>query len=315
MICITEKSGCKHKTACALGLFDGVHRGHQMIISDAVRAAEQNGIKSAVFCFKTDTVTSKGENGRLEALITDDKKAQKISGLGVDYLYTPDFSDVKALEPEEFVRDILKGVLDCEYAVCGTDYTFGRSASGKAEDLVGLGEKYGITVKVMSQLLYDGGVISSTEIRRLIKSGKISRANEMLGYKYGYTAEVGHGRELGRTWSFPTINQKIPKGLVLPKFGVYCSKVTIDGSEYCGVTNIGIKPTVHVETCPLAETFIIGYEGDLYGRRLDLRLYEFIRPERLFGSFDELKEEIGRNTEFAKLYFQNDNYGLNNLNV
>lgn len=294
-------------SAVALGLFDGVHRGHQMIIGEAVKAAGADGINSAVFCFKTDTVTSKGHDGRIEMLMTDKEKAKLIDSLGVDYLYSPDFNDMKSLAPEDFVRDVLKGFLDCRYAVCGTDFTFGKGAAGKAEDLAALGKKYGIEVRVMDQLLYEGGVISSTEIRRLIRSGGISGANEMLGYRYGYVAEVEHGYERGRTWSFPTINQKIPKGLVLPKFGVYCSKVLIDGKWYSGVTNIGVKPTVNVETAPLAETFIIGYEGDLYGRELELRLYEFVRPERKFDSFDELKAEIGRNTEFTKKYFSMHN--------
>lgn len=294
-------------SAVALGLFDGVHRGHQMIIGEAVKAAGADGINSAVFCFKTDTVTSKGHDGRIEMLMTDKEKAKLIDSLGVDYLYSPDFNDMKSLAPEDFVRDVLKGFLDCRYAVCGTDFTFGKGAAGKAEDLSALGKKYGIEVRVMDQLLYEGGVISSTEIRRLIRSGGISGANEMLGYRYGYVAEVEHGYERGRTWSFPTINQKIPKGLVLPKFGVYCSKVLIDGKWYSGVTNIGVKPTVNVETAPLAETFIIGYEGDLYGRELELRLYEFVRPERKFDSFDELKAEIGRNTEFTKNYFSMHN--------
>lgn len=293
----------KRRTAVALGLFDGVHRGHAMIIGEAVRAAKKMGISSAVFCFNTETVTSKGENGRLEMLSTSSEKASRISDLDVDMLYSPDFESMKSLEPEAFVRDVLKGVLGCEYAVCGTDYSFGKGAKGKAKDLEELGEKYGIKVNIMDQLLCGGSVISSTEIRKLIKEGKIAAANEMLGYTYGYRLKVEHGYQRGRTWNFPTINQRIPDGLVLPRFGVYCSKVLIDGKWYSGVTNIGVKPTVHVETAPLAETYIIDYEGDLYEKDIELRLYEFVRPERLFGSFDELKAEIGRNTEFTRKYF------------
>ncbi len=301
---ITDKGNIsKNKTAVALGLFDGVHRGHQLIIGEAVKTARQRGLRSAVFCFKTDTVTSKGHDGRLEMLLTDREKGRLTEGLGVDYLYSPNFGDLKDMTPREFVRDVLKGVLNCTYAVCGTDFRFGRGAIGTAAELVSIGAEYGIEVRVMSQLLYDGGVISSTEIRRLIREGRISKANEMLGYKYGYILEVEHGYERGRTWNFPTINQQIPKGLVLPKFGVYCSRVKIDGKQYSGVTNIGVKPTVHVETAPLAETFIIDFDGDLYGREIELRLYEFVRPERVFASFDELKAEIGRNTEFTKKYF------------
>lgn len=293
----------KQKTAVALGLFDGVHRGHRLIIGKAVEKASENGMKSAVFCFKTDTVTSKGHDGRIEMLMTDKDKGEAIESLGVEYLFSPDFNRMKSLPPEIFVRDVLVKRLNCGFAVCGTDFTFGRGAVGKAEDLVRIGKKHGIEVSVIDQLTYEGEAVSSTEIRRLIRHGEISKANEMLGYKYGYKIEVEHGFERGRTWNFPTINQKIPKGLVLPRFGVYCSKVLIDGKWYTGVTNIGIKPTVHVNTAPLAETFIIDYEGDLYGRKLELRLFEFVRPEKTFESFEALRDEISRNTEYTKNYF------------
>jgi riboflavin kinase/FMN adenylyltransferase len=115
---------------------------------------------------------------------------------------------------------------------------------------------------------------------------------------------VVHGFARGRTINFPTINQLIPLGLILPKFGVYCSKVCLDGREYAAVTNIGVKPTVENASPPLAETYIIGYSGDLYGRTLETSLYEFIRPEKKFESFEELKSEIERNTEYAKKYFE-----------
>ncbi|WP_243113117.1 riboflavin biosynthesis protein RibF [Ruminococcus sp. Marseille-P6503] len=308
MICITDNGVCGQETVCALGLFDGVHRGHRLIIEGAAAEARRRGIKSAVFTFQTDSVTSKGHDGRIEMLLTDEEKRRHFERLGADYLFSPVFGDYRQMTPEAFVRDVLKGKLHCVCAVCGTDYTFGSGAAGKAEDLIRLGKTYGIEVKVTEQLRYNGGVISSTEIRRLIRQGDIARANEMLGYRYGYTLPVEHGSELGRTWSFPTINQKIPKGLVLPKFGVYCSRVLIDGKWYNGVANIGVKPSVNVETEPLAETFIIGYEGDLYGRELELRLYEFVRPERKFASFEELKAEIGRNTEFTKKYFSDNGY-------
>lgn len=297
--CITQ---CE--TACALGLFDGVHRGHQMIINKAIGIAKENNIRSAVFTFNTDSVTSKGHDGRIEMLMTDIDKQMHLKSLGADYLFSPSFEDLKNLPPEIFVKDILKGILNCKFAVCGTDFTFGKGALGKAEDLVRIGNKYGISVCVMDQLLCDGGVISSTEIRSAIRNGEIVRANDMLGYNFGFTLEVEHGFERGRTWNFPTINQAIPKGLVLPRFGVYCSKVNINGEWYNSVTNIGIKPSVQVKTKPLAETYIIDYSGDLYGSKIEVRLFEFIRPERIFHKIDDLKAEISRNIQFTIDYFE-----------
>lgn len=304
MILLTDTDHVpKEKTACALGLFDGVHRGHQMIINEAVSAAKEKGVKSAVFSFKTNTVTSKGHDGRIEMLMSDDEKHEKMERLGVDYIFSPDFESFKGMPPENFVRDIIRDKLNCICAVCGTDFTFGRGAVGKADDLVRIGKKYGIEVIVLDKLAIDGEEVSSTVIRKYIRTGLISKANKLLGRRFGFDLEVEHGFQRGRTWDFPTINQKIPKGRVMPRFGVYCSKVLIDGKWYRGVTNIGIKPTVNEIVSPLAETFIIDYNGNLYGKKIKFELFEFLRPERKFDSFDELKQEILKNTQQTIRYF------------
>lgn len=302
---ITQADALKKNTAVALGLFDGVHRGHMEVIKGAVQNAEQNDLQSAVFTFRTDSVTSKGHDGRIEMLLTDSMKAEIISRSGVELLFSPDFSRMKNMPPETFVKEVLKERLKCRCAFCGTDFTFGRGAVGNADDLKRLGKKYDIEVFAIDKLLFNGRPISSTDIRRFIRNGEISKANKMLGYNYGYKIPVEHGFQRGRTWNFPTINQIIPKGLVLPKFGVYCSKVNIDGKWYIGVTNIGIKPTVKVHTRPLAETFIVDFEGDLYGKEIEIRFFEFLRPEKIFPSFEELKKEISKNTNQVIEYFYN----------
>ena len=307
MIIIDDNSGIPQgkETVCALGLFDGVHRGHRYIIDKAVSQAKASGRASAVFCFKTDSMTSKGHDGRLEMLLDDEQKRERIALAGADYLYSPVFSELKGMRPEEFVRDILHGKMGCTAAVCGEDFTFGRGAVGKAEDLVRLGKKYGISVTIAPPL-QDGDVtISSTLIRKLIRQGEIVKANDLLGYHFGFELEVEHGFQRGRTWNFPTINQSIPRGRVLPRFGVYCSVVRFGDKVYEAVTDIGLKPTVEAElTRPLAETFIFGYEGDLYGKKVELQLYEFLRPEKRFESIEELKSEIRRNTLQAAVYFK-----------
>lgn len=295
------------KTVCALGLFDGVHRGHRLIIESAVKRAEEIGCRSAVFCFETNTVTSKG-SGRLEMLISNEDKREMISRLGVDYIFSPDFESFKSMSPRDFAEKILVGRLNCGGVVCGTDFTFGKGAAGKAEDLKSLGGELGFEVMIIPPLKYGGEVISSTEIRKAIGAGEIAKANEMLGYRYGYTLPVEHGYQLGRTWDFPTINQTIPKEYVLPRFGVYCAKVTVDGKVYDGVTNIGVKPTVRENvTAPLAETYIVDFDGDLYGREIKIELWEFVRPERKFGGFEELRAQISSDTEFTKRYFGKSN--------
>ena len=150
----------KKRTVCALGLFDGVHRGHQLIITTAVKKAQSLDGHSAVFCFKTDTVTSKGHDGRIEMLMSDEEKHKKMAELGVEVLFSPDFAEFKGMSPEDFVKKVLKERLNCSGAVCGNDFTFGKGAQGKAVDLKRLGEKYDIDVEIVSPLLMGGEVIS-----------------------------------------------------------------------------------------------------------------------------------------------------------
>lgn len=296
----------KEKTACALGLFDGVHTGHRLIIGEAVSSAREMGGKAAVFCFKTDTVTSKGHDGRIEMLMSDTEKQKKMAYIGVDYIYSPDFEYLKSMSPEDFVKEILADKLNCSAAVCGEDFTFGKGAKGKAEDLKRIGAKYGIKTKIISPLTLDGEVISSTEIRRCIREGNIVKANKMLGEPFSFELPVEHGFKRGHSLGFPTINQQIPEGRVMPRFGVYASKVFIDGSEYFGVTNIGVKPTVEENIKrPIAETNIIGFDGSLYGRVLKLQILKFVREEKKFPSIEKLKSQIGKDKEFAENYFNN----------
>ena len=301
MIIIDGNERVGANTVTALGIFDGVHLGHRRVLSAAKKRAAEVHALPAVFTFKTLSVTSKG---RLEALLTDEDKLSRFEQLGTEYVCEADFDELKGLDPEEFIDRILVERLHCVCAVCGEDFTFGKGGSADADDLARLCAKRGIETAKVSQLTIGGEPVSSTNIRSLIKKGEIAHANALLGSRFGITAEIEHGAQIGRTWNFPTINQTIPEGLVLPRFGVYCSKVCVDGVWFPSVTNIGIKPTVGGTEKPLAESFIIGFEGDLYGRKLTTELYEFVRPEQKFSSFAELREEIGRNTEFTKRYFE-----------
>lgn len=300
MIIIDRPERAVGKTVAALGIFDGVHMGHRAVLDLALERARETGAEPAVFTFDTVSVTSKG---RLEALITDADKLRRFERMGFEYVYSSDFALLKDMSAERFVSEILADKLNAACAVCGADFRFGRGGAADSADLKRICAEYGIEVCTVSQLKIGGEPVSSTRIREFIKNGEIAQANRLLGYRYGYTLPVEHGFERGRTWDFPTINQRIPEGLVLPRFGVYCAKVIIDGVWHAGVTNIGVKPTVEKDSPPLAETFIIGYSGDLYGRTLDIELYEFVRPEMRFPSFEELKDEIGRNTEQVKKYF------------
>lgn len=289
------------KTAVALGVFDGVHIGHRRVIKTAVDLRKK-GLTPTVFTFDTQTVIKRGSV--VLPIMSDVQKEKIMENLGVEVLVSSDFEKVRDYEPERFVKEILADKLNAKAVVCGEDFCFGKGARGNCEALKKFGEKYGFEVFVIPAEIFQGEVVSSSRIRKALEQGEISLANKMLGEVFSMELEVVHGKQLGRTWNFPTINQEIDPKYTPLKFGVYASKVYIDGKVYNGVTNIGVKPTVNVITKPLAETFIMGFEGDLYGRVLKLELYEFIRAERKFASFEELKEEIGRNKAFAKKYFE-----------
>ncbi len=288
------------KTCVALGIFDGVHLGHRRVITEAAVQAKIIGASPAVFTFKTSTVTTKQRSG---VLLTEEDKLAHFAELGANCVLSANFADLRELSPAEFVRDILAEKMGAVCTVCGKNFHFGKGGTADSEELRRLCAENGIATVIVPPLMIGGDRVSSTRIRELIRSGGIAVANALLGYRYAFRLEVVHGAHLGRTWNFPTINQVIPEGLILPRFGVYCVKVYIDGREYAGVCNVGVKPTVGQNTPPLAETYILDYEGELYGQVIKVEFCEFVRPEMKFSDFDELRAEIARNTEFTKRYF------------
>lgn len=299
---LEDNERISEKTAVALGLFDGVHRGHQLVIGKACEY-RKSGLKPAVFTFATDTVTTKGHDGKIEMILTDRCKHKCFEKLGVEYLFSPAFSDYKQMSCEDFVKKVLKDKLNCERAVCGTDFRFGSGAKGDCDTLRELGEKYGIKVDVIRQLCDANGVISSTVIRSAIRFGEMDMVNEMLGYTFFMELPVVPGQRIARTLEHPTINQQIPQGQIIPKFGVYCTRACVEGRQYGAVTNVGVKPTFNKQTTPLAETYIIGFEGDLYGKTVKVYFDRFLRAEKKFDSVEMLKEQIDKDTRQAAEYF------------
>lgn len=291
----------KENTAVAMGLFDGVHYGHRAVMKCASEAAKRfPGTEPAVFTFDTATVTSKGDSG-VEYIFSREMKLEIIENLGVRYIYSPDFMNFKNLSGEEFVQLVLCDKLNAKFAVCGEDFRFGKNASCGAAELDRLCRKYGIEVITVPPVQHDdGGKISSTVIRELIKNGNIEAANRLLGTNFAFKLPVAYGRQLGREMDFPTINQYFPKRQVLPKFGVYASKTEVSGMLYKSITNIGIKPTVG-SSAPLAETYIIDFPGDdLYGETVKVSLTSFVRPEMKFSGIDQLKAQIAKDTEIVR---------------
>lgn len=271
----------------ALGAFDGLHRGHMAVLD----AARDYPGPWGVVTFESSP------SGGPAVLMREDKLAL-LEKLGAAAVCSLRFSDIKDMEAEEFVEEVLFGRCHAKMLSCGEDFRFGRGRRGNVSLLRNLCEKQGAKLTVVPPVKEDGEKISSTRIRAAVEKGDIPLANRLLGREFGYTLEVIHGNHLGTGLGFPTLNQAMPDFLSLPPFGVYASLAVIDGKEYAGVTNIGVKPTVGSDRV-LSETWLPEFSGDLYGRRVHLSLLEFIRPEKKFGSLEELRAEIEKNGKQA----------------
>jgi riboflavin kinase/FMN adenylyltransferase len=288
----------KTSRAVALGLFDGVHRGHREVISFPVKL-EEKGMIPSVFTFSSDTVGEK-QGRRIEYIYTDSQKEIILKSLGIRDVFSENFNALKDLSGEEFVTEILIGKIHADYVVCGHDFRFGKSASCGIDELAEYGRKFGFGVEVVRDVSLNGENISSNKIRSLLKDGEIAAANILLGADYRIDGEVVHGRQIGRTIDFPTVNQLFGENQLVPRKGVYRSVTAADGKVYNSITNIGVKPTVGDDIKPSAETHIIGYSGNLYGKNITVTLSEFVRDERKFNSVDELRTQIQNDINFVK---------------
>ncbi len=302
---ITELKRSSEPTSTALGYFDGLHLGHQAVIGEAVANGQKNSLIPTVFTLlQSPRTVLWGEESK--NIITTEEKLSILEKMGVQQVYLIDFNDVKDITADSFVKDILCGCFSARHISCGFNYHFGAGAKGSGEMLEDMCRDYGISVLARPRITYDERPVSSTRIRECIVNGDIRSANEMLGRRYGFRLTVVHGRELGRQWGTPTLNQIFPDGLVKPKFGAYVSVVTVGDKKYCGVTNIGLKPTVGSDKV-LIETWMPDYSGiELYDEKTEVRLIDFIREERRFNDTYELKEEILRNGEYARKLFKEE---------
>ena len=270
------------KNAVALGTFDGVHKGHQAVLSlpsDCRRIAV--------------TFASPPKGGEL--IMTNEEKCNALKKLGIDEIFLLDFNEVKDMPALDFLDMICKKYNPAVFS-CGFNNRFGKGAKGDTALLKEYCEKREIEFVCSEPVMQDGKVISSTFLRELLKNGEIASANELLYQPFSFEAEVIEGDRRGRTIGFPTVNQRYPENLVKIKFGVYKTKLIIDGKEYIGITDIGTRPTFAVDYV-ISETYIKDFSGNLYGKSIKVVPLEFLREEKKFNSLDELKKQIAADLE------------------
>lgn len=281
-------------TAVALGYFDGVHLGHQKVIA-AVAAHAAKGLTPAVFTFENTAGLSAKPQLLLES---EEQKLARLNDLGVNYVLTPQFEQFKDLTPEDFVEKVLVKALAAKVVCCGEDYRFGKNAAGDITLLKGLCAAHNILVQVVPPVYVGGEIVSSSRVRRALEQKDMKKAAEFLGRHYSLCTPVLQGKKLGRTINFPTINQCFETYRQPPPNGVYATRCHIGGKLYAGATNVGSRPTVNGVGIN-AETFIIDYNGDLYGQNILVEFYALLREEQKFATLDELKAAIGRSAQQA----------------
>ncbi len=286
------------KTAVALGLFDGVHLGHRAVIGAAV-AQKKNGLVPAVFTFSTHN-SAPCSKGKLLYICTDSDRLSLFEALGVEIVFMPEFEEIKAQTASEFVEDTLAGRFKAGFVSCGFNFHFGAYGVGNTEMLLRQCAARKIGVNVSDPLCADGGTISSTRIRKLILSGDMETASDLLSENYFISGIVVRGEMLGRKLGFPTANQEIAPDRVVPKHGVYLTVTEIDGISYPSITNVGVKPTIAGVRRPLAETHILDFNSDLYGRKIKVLFLRFMREEKKFADLSALKAQIDSDKESAK---------------
>ena len=261
-------------TTLLLGGFDGLHLGHRQLLSCAKKYAYPVGVMT-IF------------GGKGDCIFTQEERELVFQKAGVDFVFELSFSKIKDLNPTEFLA-VLQAELSPRMLVCGEDFRFGAGAQGVPATLKGVD---GVAVEVLPLLEVDGKKVSSYAIKKYLASGDIPQANALLGERFFLLGKVVKDRGVGRTLGFPTANILYPQDKFSLKKGVYETRVSVDGKEYKGITNYGARPTFDNQTV-CTETYLDGYQGDLYGRRLQVEFVRYLREITKFDGAEALKAQL-----------------------
>lgn len=296
----------KEKRVIALGFFDGVHLGHGALLGRVREVSRDTGLTPAAVTF--DTHPDQLVMGSPVPLINSpaDRAELMRSGYGIRDVIVAHFDDRMMKMPwEDFVTEYLVKEHGAAHLVAGHDFHFGYMGRGNPERLKAKCAELGIGCDIIPKVEKDGITISSTYIRTLIRQGEMERAAEFLGHPHQLTDTVAHGKKLGSTLGFPTVNLRFQPGVIIPAHGVYATMVTLaDGSRYPAVTNIGVRPTVDRDGAVTVEGYLLdGFDGDLYGQTVRMEFYKFLRGERQFAGLEALRAEVRHNAQQTMAYF------------
>lgn len=290
----------KKKSVVTIGVFDGVHKGHQKIVKTLVAQARKKKLPSVVLTFKPHPFEVIKEGSHPPILTSFKLKTELLRELKVDCLVEIPFTKTFARQSaKKFVEDILIKKLKVACLVVGEDFRFGAGSKGGISLLKDYAKKHRFEVIVIPKLLLDGKEVSSTQIRKLLKAGEITKAKEALGHFPRLTGCVVKGHQRGKKFGFATANLKTPDKASIPKNGVYAGFVRINKTRKPCVIDIGTSPTFG-KTRTIVHTHIFHFDQDIYGKELEVEIWSYLRDEKAFSSEKELANQIKKDIEQAK---------------
>ena len=282
----------KTPLALSIGIFDGVHKGHQSIIKKLNSIAQEKNLESAILTFWPHPRTIFNPNDDLKFLNTIEEKIYLLDKKGVQNLFLKEFDEeFRNLTGEEFVKQILVEKLNVKHLIIGHDHTFGKNRSGDFSLLQKMSSEYDFEVEQVEAVDFQDKHISSTQIRNALLEGNVKEANEMLGYVYSVSGEVVHGKRIGRTIGYPTANIAADPAKLLPKKGAYIVDVFVKNKHYKGMLSIGTNPTVNGNSLS-TEVYILDFNGDIYDEIISVNFRDFLHDEIKFESLEKLIERL-----------------------
>ena len=307
----TENAKISRPTVLTLGVFDGLHLGHQRIMQTVVESAKMINAVPTAITFDPHPRAVLHPESAPPLLQTLDQRLAAFEFLGIQQAIVIPFNkEFAAQDAEIFLRDIIHERLQAREVFLGKGFEFGKNRSGNIELLRKISRELGFFADEVPEVRLRGTRISSSKIRQFLSEGRVNLARRMLGRPYGIEGQIIHGVQRGRTIGFPTANLR-PHNRVIPRYGVYATATLIDGIWRKSITNVGVRPTFENEVEPSVETFVLDFDGDLYGDVLRIRFLHGIRDERKFNGIDELKAQINKDLTRTKNYFSHQ--GVNNM--
>ncbi|MCR5623611.1 MAG: bifunctional riboflavin kinase/FAD synthetase [Lachnospiraceae bacterium] len=280
-------------TVTCIGKFDGIHKGHRLLINEAKKFAKAyktdagcEAPKVLVFTFRVM------ESDKKKNIYTEEEKLYLLEELGVDIVISLEFNaELKSIKAEDFVEQILINKLNIKGLFVGEDFRFGFNRNGNIELLQFLSEPNDYYFKAIKKLSENGEIISSTRVREALTENALEEGNAMLGDNFFVMGKVVRGKQLGRTIGFPTANIKVAQEKIMPFYGAYLTEVIVKDRKYYGISNYGMRPTVDGDN-PNLETFIDNFDENIYGEKIIVKFLKFLRTEKKFGNVDELRAQL-----------------------